>query len=49
VSQDGNNFYTKTGVSVTQTTIDSHTQKISLNLSAESETKKFARVLVSKQ
>ena len=49
VSQNGNNFYTKTGVSVTQTTIDSHTQKISLNLSAESETKKFARVLVSKQ
>ena len=49
VSQNGNNFYTKTGVSVTQTTIDSQTQQISLNLSAESNTKKFVRVIVSKQ
>jgi hypothetical protein len=49
VSQSGGNFYTKTGVSVTRTTIDSQTEKISLNLTGSAGTNKFARVLVSKQ
>jgi hypothetical protein len=49
VSQRGGNFYTTTGVSVTRTTIDSQTQKISLNLTGRAGTNKFARVLVSKQ
>tara|TARA_B110000208_G_scaffold68188_1_gene88187 strand:+ start:7798 stop:8112 length:315 start_codon:yes stop_codon:yes gene_type:complete len=49
VSQSSGNFYTKTGVSVTHTTVDSQTQKISLNLTGSAGTNKFARVLVSRQ
>lgn len=49
VSNNGANFFTKTGVSVTHTTIDSQNQKISLDLSTGGDPKQFARIRVSRQ
>ena len=48
VSYGSGDFFTKTGVTVTETAVDSQTSKISLSLDSGSDTKKFARILVSK-